>query len=298
MTEPVTNPKKIIWLASYPKSGNTWFRAFLTALLGDGDLKINEMKTDGIFSSRAIFDNCTDMDSTELYDKEVKNLLPEVFKHQAELYNKDKLFVKIHDAYTLNSNGVPIVPEEPTLCALYFIRNPLDVVGSFANHNGSTLDEAITLMNNVRGTLAKQPKNKNVNTQFAQLMLSWSGHASSWTAGLPFPVLVIRYEDMLADPFNTFSRAVQFMKIDASASQIEKAIAETKFEKLQKQESETGFAEKNKRSERFFRKGVAGNWVNELSPEQIKSIIDNHADVMKQYNYPVDAVEASKQVVT
>jgi hypothetical protein len=275
MTEPVIDPKKIIWLASYPKSGNTWFRAFLTALLGDGDLNINEMKTDGIFSSRAIFDNCTDMDSTELYDKEVKNLLPDVFKHQAELYSKDKLFVKIHDAYTLNSNGVPIVPEEPTLCALYIIRNPLDVVGSFANHNGSTLDEAIALMNNPRGTLAKQSKNRNMNSQFAQLMLSWSGHARSWTANLPFPVLAIRYEDMLADPFNTFSRAVQFMKIDVSASQ----------------ESQTGFMEKNKRSEKFFRKGVAGNWVNELSPGQIKSIIDNHADVMKQYNYPVDVIK-------
>jgi hypothetical protein len=298
MTKVVTDAKKIIWLASYPKSGNTWFRAFLTALLGEGDLNINEMKTDGIFSSRAIFDNCTDMDSTELYDKEVKNLLPEVFKHQAELYTKDKLFIKIHDAYTLNSNGTPIVPDEPTLCALYFIRNPLDVVGSFANHNGSTLDEAITLMNNPRGTLAKQPKNKNVNTQFAQLMLSWSGHASSWTAGLPFPVMVIRYEDMLADPFNTFSRAVKFMKIDVSASHVEKAIAETKFEKLQKLESETGFMEKNKRSEKFFRKGVAGNWVNELSPEQIKSIIDNHADVMRKYDYPVDAVETNKQIIT
>ncbi len=290
MTEPVTDPKKIVWLASYPKSGNTWFRAFLTALLGDGDLNINEMKTDGIFSSRAIFDNCTDMDSTELYDKEVKNLLPEVFRHQAELYKKDKLFVKIHDAYTLNSNGVPIVPEEPTFCALYFIRNPLDVVGSFANHNGSTLDEAITLMNNPRGTLAKQPKNRNVNNQFAQLMLSWSGHASSWIAALPFPVLVIRYEDMLADTFNTFSRAVEFMKIDVPASQIERAIEETKFEKLQKLENETGFQEKNRRSEKFFRKGVAGNWIDELSPEQIKLIIDNHADIMKQYNYPVDVI--------
>lgn len=296
MTEPVTDPKKIIWLASYPKSGNTWFRAFLTALLGDGDLNINEMKTDGIFSSRAIFDNCTDMDSTELYDNEVKNLLPEVFKHQAELYKKDKLFIKIHDAYTLNSNGVPIVPAEPTFCALYFIRNPLDVVGSFANHNGSTLDEAIQLMNNPRGTLAKQPKNRNVNNQFAQLMLSWSGHATSWTNDLPFPVLVIRYEDMLADAFNTFSRAVEFMKIDVPASQIEKAIEETKFEKLQKQESETGFMEKNKRSNKFFRKGVAGNWVNELSPEQIKSIVDNHAEVMRLYNYPVDVITDAENV--
>jgi hypothetical protein len=294
MTEPLADPEKIIWLASYPKSGNTWFRAFLTALLGDGDLNINEMKTDGIFSSRAIFDNCTDMDSTELYDSEVKNLLPEIFKHQAGLHKKDKLFIKIHDAYTLNSKNIPIVPAEPTLCALYFIRNPLDVVGSFANHNASTLDEAIQLMNNPRGTLARQPKNKNVNNQFAQLMLSWSGHVNSWTTSLPFPLLVIRYEDMLADTLNTFTRAVEFMKIDVPASRIEKAIEETKFEKLQKQENEAGFLEKNKRSDTFFRKGVAGNWVNELSPEQIKLIIDNHAEVMQRYNYPAGVITATE----
>jgi hypothetical protein len=287
MTEATTDPKKIVWLASYPKSGNTWFRAFLTALLGDGDLNINEMKTDGIFSSRAIFDNCTDMDSTDLYDSEVKNLLPDVFRHQAELYKKDKLFVKIHDAYALNNNGEPIVPAEPTLCALYFIRNPLDVVGSFANHNGSTLDEAIALMNSKKGSLAKQSQNRNVNNQFKQLMFSWSGHVESWTRDLPFPVLVIRYEDMLADTLNTFTKAVKFMNINVTAQQIEHAIEGSKFEKLQQMESKDGFAEKNKRSEKFFRKGQAGNWINELTHVQVKSIIDNHAMVMERYNYPV-----------
>jgi hypothetical protein len=286
MSEPVINPPPIIWLASYPKSGNTWFRAFLTALLGNGDININEMKTDGIFSSRTIFDNCTDMDSTDLYDSEVKNLMPEVFKHQAELYRKEKLFVKIHDAYLLNNNSQPIVPAEPTFCALYFIRNPLDVVGSLANHNGSTIDEAIQLMNNPQGSLAKQPKNRNVNNQFKQLMLSWSGHVNSWTADLPFPVLVIRYEDMLADALGIFTRAVEFMKINVSASQIEKAIEETRFEKLQKLENAGGFVEKNSRSGKFFRKGIASNWVNELTSLQIKSITDNHAEVMQQHNYP------------
>src|SRR5258706_1512744 len=105
-TETTVGQKKIIWLASYPKSGNTWFRAFLTALLGNGDLNINQMKTDGIFSSRGIFDDATDMDSTYLLDSEVKLLLPEVFTHVISQYEKDRLFVKIHDAYTLNDAGV------------------------------------------------------------------------------------------------------------------------------------------------------------------------------------------------
>ncbi|WP_158797056.1 sulfotransferase domain-containing protein [Pedobacter sp. L105] len=279
------NTEKIVWLASYPKSGNTWFRAFLTALLGDGDLRINEMKTDGIFSSRGIFENCTDTDSTYLYDSEVKNMMPEVFEHQACCYEKNKLFIKIHDAYTVNSKGMPVVPRQPTLCALYFIRNPLDVAGSFANHNNGTIDEAISLMNDNQGCLARQRKNLNVNNQFKQLMLSWSGHVLSWTQILPFPVLVIRYEDMLADTYRIFANAIEFMNIPVAPGQIEKAIAATQFEKLQQQEEADGFMEKNKKSKSFFRKGIAGGWENELTAGQIKEIIDHHGEVMAQYHY-------------
>jgi hypothetical protein len=282
--------KKIIWLASYPKSGNTWFRAFLTALLGNGDLNINQMKTDGIFSSRGIFDDATDMDSTYLLDSEVKLLMPEVFTHVVSQYEKDRLFVKIHDAYILNDAGVPIVPAGPTLCALYFIRNPLDVAGSFANHNAGTIDDAILLMNKPKGTLAKQKRpmgELNVNNQFAQIMLSWSGHAESWTTDLPFPVMVLRYEDMLHDQLNTFSKAVAFMGIEKTPEEIEKALFESRFEKLKEQEKEKGFMEKNRSSESFFRSGKAGGWVNELMPEQVKSIVDNHRTVMEKYNYSI-----------
>jgi hypothetical protein len=290
-----TYPKKIVWLASYPKSGNTWFRAFITALLGNGDLDINMMKTDGIFSSRHIFNDATDTDSTYLYDSEVKNMLPDVFTHVSSLYLKDKLFVKIHDAYTTNLSGNPIVPEEPTFCALYFIRNPLDVAGSFANHNAGTIDESIQIMNNPKGSLAKQPRNFNINNQFKQLMLSWSGHAESWTNNLPFPVMVIRYEDMLSDALNTFTKAVEFMGIEKTAEEIEKAIFESRFDKLKEQEKEKGFGEKNKRSESFFRSGKSGGWVNELNAEQIKSIVENHKEVMLKYNYPIPEIENTEK---
>lgn len=278
-------PKKIVWLASYPKSGNTWFRAFLTALLGNGDLDINEMKTDGIFSSRDILGHFTDLDSTYLYDEEVKLLQPEIFKEAALHYQKEHLFVKIHDAYISNKAGLPIVPTEPTQCALYFIRNPLDIVGSFANHNGSTIDEAITLMNNPKGCLAKQNENRNTNPQFRQLMYDWSGHVRSWTADLPFPVMVIRYEDMLMDTPGTFKKAVQFMRLKVSSDDIIKAINESSFEKLKKKEEKEGFREKNKKSPSFFRSGSMGNWMNELTNDQAKSITDHHHEIMKTYNY-------------
>lgn len=278
-------PKKIVWLASYPKSGNTWFRTFLTALLGNGDLNINEIKTDGIFSSREIFDSCTDLDSTELRDEEVKLLQPEVFCHLASINEKERLLIKIHDAYTYNQLKTPIVPALPTLCALYFIRNPLDIVASLANHNSSTLDEAIALMNNTKGCLASQKNNKNVNNQLRQLMLDWSGHVASWTSQTAFPVEVIRYEDMLTDTLATFTRAIEFMGIETSRERILKAIEETQFHKLKALEIAGGFKEKAQKSETFFRTGRAGNWTKELTPDQAETIIAQHEGMMKKYNY-------------
>jgi hypothetical protein len=278
--------KRIVWLASYPKSGNTWFRAFLAALLGRRELNINDMHSDHIFSSRDGFDLATDLDSTYLYDKEVKELLPEVFTHINSGPGGKKMFIKIHDAYTNNLSGKSIVPEEPTLAALYFIRNPLDIVGSFANHSGDTMDEAVEKMNDPNAYFAKQLGNLNTNPQFRQLILDWSGHVESW-ATAPFPVLAIRYEDMLTDPLHTFSKAVAFINLQKTQTEIEKAIEASRFENLKAQEKEQGFAEKNAKSQSFFRNGVSGNWRKELTTEQVNLIVGCHKEVMEKYGYDI-----------
>lgn len=277
-------PNKIIWLASYPKSGNTWFRAFLSALMGEGKIEINNMKTDGIFSSREIFDLITDLDSRDLYDEEIKNMLPDVYR-QLAAERKQTQLVKVHDAYAWNDNNEAIIPADVTHCAVYIIRNPLDVVASLANHNGSTIDEAITLMNNKNGCLAYQRNNLNIANQLRQLMYDWSSHVTSWTELPDFPVYVIRYEDMLADPFNTFNNALKAIGWNYPKEKIEAAINASSFDKLKSQEKEAGFYEKSKKSPEFFRGGVSGNWRKELNDEQAKKILLNHEMVMKQYKY-------------
>ena|ERR1700744_1392264 len=278
-------PKKIIWLASYPKSGNTWFRAFLTALLGDGDVNINQMKTDGIFSSKPLLENCTDIEPSYLYDNEAKTLQGEVFIYLEQFLQKENLFIKIHDAYTCRNDGQPLVPSVCTRCAVYFIRNPLDIVGSFASHLDSTIDNAISWMNNPQGALAAQIDNYNVSNQFKQLILSWSAHVKSWTGDLPFPVFVLKYEDMIANPHAAFSKALIFMEIEATSEQIAAAIEASNFEQLQKKEKEVGFFEKHIGNQLFFRKGQAGNWKTELNETQIANIIANHKEIMMRYNY-------------
>ena len=276
--------KKIVWLASYPKSGNTWFRAFITALLQDGELDINNLKSDGIFSSRRLFDEHTGLNSTLFTDEEVKLLQPAVIDRLAVTLNQQHLFMKVHDAYTFNRDGQPIIPTTSTLCAIYFIRNPLDIAGSLANHKDSSLDEAIALINNPEGKFSRQDDNLNTNMQFTQLMLNWSGHVKSWTDDLPFPVLVLRYEDMLADTYTTFSKALNFIGINATQQQIETAIAASSFEQLQQKEKEKGFAEKNKNT-LFFRQGKAGGWKNELNTNQVSLITSPHKILMRKYGY-------------
>lgn len=281
----------LVWLASYPKSGNTWFRAFLTALLGESeDLDLNGLKTNGIFSSRQIFDAFTDLDSTYLYDEEVKLLLPEVFTALSIEAEKTQ-YIKVHDAYTVNAREQPIIPSAVTRCALYIIRNPLDIAGSFANHMNSTIDHAIKLMNDPLGSLATQKNNHNTNPQLKQLMFNWSDHVKSWINQSAFPVHVIRYEDMLNDPVNTFTSAIKYIGLDCSPDNITKAIEATQFNKLQQKEKAAGFREKNHAANSFFRSGKSGNWINELTKQQAQSILDHHAEVMKQYGYDININE-------
>lgn len=277
-------PHKILWLASYPKSGNTWFRAFLTALLNEGEIAINEMDTDGILSARGVFDAISDIDSRYLYDEEVKVMLPDIYRAKTASF-KQLSIIKVHDAFVYNNEGQPIVPEDVTHAAIYIIRNPLDVVASFANHNNSTIDEAITLMNNPKGKLAIQKGNLNVNNQFPQLMFDWSGHVQSWIDKPSFPVHFVRYEDMLATPLQTFGGIIQKIGWQYSDEAIQTAINATQFSKLKEQESEKGFHEKNAASKEFFRQGKSGNWKNELTEAQANAIIEKHEAVMKQFGY-------------
>jgi Sulfotransferase domain len=288
MSEPFTGAsKKIIWLASYPKSGNTWLRAFITALI-KGEVNINGLETEAIFSSRPVFDIYSGLDNSLLTNDEAKALQGAIFNDMSLKTKKERLFVKVHDAYTFLRGDEPLIPTENTRCAIYLIRNPLDIAASFASHRDDTIDSSIEIMNDDNGRFSIQNNQSNTQPQFEQCLLNWSEHVLSWTSKPPFPVLALRYEDMLADATNTFYNAAKFMGIEADLQQVEDAIIASRFEQLQKKEKETGFREKQKNNP-FFRNGTAGNWQKELEQHQIAAIITKHKAVMEMYGYYVDA---------
>ena len=276
-------PKKIVWLASYPKSGNTWFRAFLTALMNGGEVDINAMKTDGIFSSRLFIEDYTDLDLTYLSSDEINQLQQQTFELLNKETLKSHLFIKVHNAFKVYSEKSKAIPIEPTKCAIYIIRNPLDVVGSFANHFGLNIDETIAFMNTANSMIANSTTNNS--NQIFQMLSSWSNHVQSWTVDTPFPVMVIRYEDMLENPFYTFQKAIEFLNIPADNEILDKAIRNSSFNVLKSQELKQGFKEKSFKATQFFRKGSSCNWQNELSPKQIEEVISNHKSTMTQYGY-------------
>ncbi len=278
--------QKIIWLASYPKSGNTWLRTFLWALIYEKDPDINEVRLHGMFSGRKSIIQSTDLDSYDLYEEEISLIRQSLYDYLSETTGEDMLFIKIHDAYAKNTGGSPIIPSGSSRAAICIVRNPLDIAASMANHNGTSIDATIKWMNNPLAKSAVYSETNGTVFQLPQLLTDWSSHVSSWTSSsIPFPVLVLRYEDMIRDPEVSFSSVVTFLGIDATPEHISKAIERSRFSNLKKQEDVQGFAEKPSKSKAFFRNGIAGNWINELTPGQIREITNAHGDLMRRYKY-------------
>lgn len=274
---------QIIWLASYPKSGNTWFRVFLTNLLGDRDVpaRINDLHGTSHAGSRDHFDAVLGIEASDLTPDEIDRLRPEVYADMA-VQSREPLFMKVHDTFG-KAGDTPLFPGNVTRGAVYIIRNPLDVAVSFAHHNGTNYDDSIRSMAQQDYTLCGGTG--MLHRQLRQKLDTWSRHVESWTGQAVFPVCVLRYEDMCRTPLASFSQAVAFMGLPHTRRQVETAIAFSRFEELQRQETEEGFREKHCRSGLFFRKGAAGAWQTELNKTQVRRIKTDHGRIMARFGY-------------
>lgn len=274
----------IVWLASYPKSGNTWVRVFLANLLADPEapLPLPELSR-YVFSEHSTrhYERLSGKPIDRLSAKEVAQLRPAV---QRSLFPgpKQNVFVKTHAAVT-TFQGLPTITGEVTRSAIYIIRNPLDVAVSYAHHFAIPLDVAVKAMGSSGAVLA--PSREFV----AQPLLSWSEHVTSWVDSgrkvAPRGVMVMRYEDMMADPHGRFLEMVQTLGMPVEEARVRKAVEFSSFKVLQSLEAETGFIERPAKADKFFRKGVAGGWRSELSQAQAARIVKDHRRVMRRFGY-------------
>jgi len=274
---------RVVWLASYPKSGNTWVRALLTAYLGDAGIDINRLDGSVIASARHVFDDVVGVSSADLDPQEVERLRPYVYRHQAAGATRP-LLMKVHDAYRTTIDGQPLFPADITRNAVYIVRHPADVALSLAHHSNVSLDEAIDRMS--REDFVFSPSAGRLDEQLPQRLGSWSHHVSSWIHQAVMPVRLVRYEDLLSHGAVTLAGIVRAIGAAVVTDRVERALDECRFDRLRTQELERGFKERPGSAKGlFFRRGRAGAWRDEMSAAQYARVAAAHGRVMEGLGY-------------
>ena len=271
----------ILWLSSYPKSGNTWLRAYLANLFRNPEkpIPINELPNFALGDNFLVhYEKFSGKKAEDLSPEEIASLRPRVHEWFAT-FQSDTVLVKTHNACVV-ADGQPLITPSATAGAIYVIRNPFDIALSFANHYQVPIQRAVDLLCDDAYFLPAIPG------QLEQVLLSWSGHVESWTR-TPFKRLhVMRYEDMVAKPFNTFGALSKFFGLPHEPERIKKAIKFSSFRELKSQEDKAGFVEARPDGEtRFFRAGKAGGWRKVLTEAQVAQMIEAHCKVMTEHGY-------------
>jgi hypothetical protein len=278
-----SNPRGIVWLASYPRSGNSWMRAFLTNLVAvqagapasDDLLSVTNFAIDE--SAAPLYEEVLGRSPAEAGPAAIAEARPKVHSRLVN-QNSGLVLLRTHSA-NIAAFGVPIVTRDLTAGAIYIVRNPLDVAVSFAAFNNLSIDDAIGKIST--SGLATQTNEYRVFT----LAGSWSENVATWTAAEHPMLIVVRYEDMYEDAEATFGAVADHVRMKHTPEQLKDALERSSFDRLQRIEAERGFAERPSTAERFFRAGKPGQWQDALSPAQVERVVAAHRDQMGRFGY-------------
>lgn len=270
----------ILWLASYPKSGNTWVRAFLANLFwgGPGPLPINELNRFAVSDHRVVdYEALTGRPYDEIEDAEINRLRPQAQRRIADS-RPDTVLCKTHSRIAV-LEGSPTIEPSVTSGAIYVLRNPLDVAPSYAAHFGVDLDTAIDLLCDPGNHM---PRHGRLTFQY---LGNWQEHAASWLDAPGLTPYLMRYEDMLTSPRDAFAGLTRFLGLTPTPQRFDRALRACAFEELRRQEEQAGFVERSPNSERFFRAGKAGGWTEIYRPEQVERLVAGCAEGMRRFGY-------------
>lgn len=276
--------KPVVWLASYPKSGNTWLRCLLQSCLGGGSaVDINALTVGQTLArDRAAFDEFIGIAASDLTGDEVLDWSGAALCAQAAGV-EGTLFVKTHDARLRLPGGNWTIPAEPTRAAVYLVRDPRDVAPSLARHLDCSVDEAIAFMAEPRRLMGRS--RSRLAAQLWQYWASWSRNAASWLEPAPFPIHLVRYEQLRAAPEETLTDILAALGMPHPAGTVRAAVAAAALDRLRGQEAAHGFQE-NPASAPFFGDGRTGGWRDVLSAGQVARIEAAHGAVMRELGYP------------
>jgi hypothetical protein len=276
---------KIIWLASYPKSGNTWMRILLTNYIRNSQVPadINKLEGGPIASARVWFDEWAGVEASALDDDNIERLRPGVYKCMSR-EEQETLYMKVHDSWSRTDQGEGLFPIDVTSGVIYILRNPLDMASSCANHWGVSLEQAVSDLCNIDHSIARSVG--GMSDQLKQKLSSWSGHVKSWIDESDLPIHLVRYEDLKLDPERSFGEVVRFCRLPWDANRVNRAVAFSNFAEMQRQELASDFVERPPRAKgNFFRRGQAGSWRDELPTHLAQRLIDAHGETMRRFGY-------------
>ena len=276
----------IIWLASYPKSGNTWLRMFLRAyfLPNDKKFSINEEGNDD-YEAKA-FPNIDLLRENEINYNKFEEIVKNWINLQIFINLNNKInFLKTHNG-NFNINGYPFTNSKNTIGGIYVVRDPRDVVLSLSNHFNITYEQAFNNMNNMQNY---EFYDKNLTNGFRNsIMGTWSSNYNSWRYYQEKKIHLVKYEDMIKKPENTFLEILKylnlFLSFNIDENKIKEAIKDTSFQNLKEMENKAGFKELGS-GDKFFRKGIIGDWEQTLNPQMIKNIETNFQKEMRELDY-------------
>jgi hypothetical protein len=269
----------ILWLSSYPKSGNTWVRSLIANYVNykNGDSVFKNLKYIKRFPNLNQFDWIKDKEALKKDKFEIsKYWIPA----QERLNLKNKFVIlkthnfagSIKDRWFTNSDN--------TCGFIYIVRDPRSVVISKSFHHDNSIDESLN-------SLISPNTFVDNEHDLIEFRSSWKIHYLSWVKR-PYPYILIKYEDLHSNTFNIFNKILvflnQFQKIEIDHDKIQDVIKLCSFDKLSSEETKFGFKE-NQGRENFFRKGLIDEWKTVLTKSQIKIIEDNFQIEMKELGY-------------
>ena len=276
----------IIWLASYPKSGNTWVRLFLEALIfsKEKNLDINKVNIRQ-FPLRRDFRGLTN--NVDNINEFISNSI--VSQEKVNLDNKIKFF-KTHNAYWKSGN-YSFTNEENTLGVIHIVRDPRNVITSLKNHfDIINYHEALKMITNekmISGSIDKDKEN-----ELPTVISSWSNHYKSWKK-MKKNYLLIKYEKLLNNSYDEFRKITNFLEknygMNFNEEQINIAIKKCNFDSLSLQEDKQGFIEsainKNNKKKKFFFLGPKNNWEMLLDKKIVNQLQIEFKSEMLELEY-------------
>ena len=264
----------IVWIASYPKSGNTWIRSIIAGLVysEDGVFKFNKLHQLGQFPAKKYFNGLTSQ-----YDN-IHELKKYWITAQERINLKDDVtFLKTHHL-NCKINDYKFTNRENTAGIIYVVRDPRNVVTSLANFLSIKINDSKNLLFNQSQLMGNERLSWGENIR--SLIGTWSENYKSWTMANE-NLLLIKYENLIKDPIFEIKKIVifikRFKKIEISNEKINNVLKSTSFNNLKKLEEDNQFGESSINKEtrekvKFFNMGKNNNWKEILDSEVAKEI--------------------------